>query len=71
MSQILMRVAQANDVSSYKIHGEIDVPNDLLPILLAETPLDSFRPICFAHEPSIGFGGGDDSGAMLGDQSSE
>jgi hypothetical protein len=38
-----------------KIHGNISVPDGLLPVLLAETPFADFEPTAFACEPSWNF----------------
>ncbi|KAI8936135.1 hypothetical protein NX059_007632 [Plenodomus lindquistii] len=38
-----------------KIHGNISVPENLLPILLAETPFTGFKPTAFACNTSFNF----------------
>ena len=46
---------QAKTTHDLKIHGNISIPNDLLPVLLAETPFTGFEPTVFACEPSWDF----------------
>ncbi|CAN9178306.1 unnamed protein product [Alternaria alternata] len=46
---------QANTTYDLKIHGNVSIPNDLLPTLLANTPFTGFDPTAFACEPSWDF----------------
>ncbi|CAN9171793.1 unnamed protein product [Alternaria alternata] len=46
---------QANTTYDLRIHGNISIPNDLLPALLANTPFTGFDPTAFACEPSWDF----------------
>ena len=46
---------QANTTYDLKIHGNISIPDDLLTVLLAETPFTGFKPTAFACEPSWNF----------------
>lgn len=51
------RILPNNSAPLYdlKIHGNISVPDGLLPVLLAETPFADFEPTAFACEPSWNF----------------
>jgi hypothetical protein len=49
------RIPQRSEELRSEMHGNISVPNDLLPTLLAATPLRSFKPTMFACRLSFNF----------------